>query len=274
MIALRYGTPPIVRPTGGLADTSSTPTRIPGAGTGFVFDEATPDALAERCLRCGDPGRARMGPPGMTWSAARHGAGLRFWEYRAPRRATWRMYRRAIGLRRELAPAASHVVRRSMSSQFVVQLPKSPRRARRRWPRRSPRAAWTCARSAAGHRRRRPRDPDHGRRPADEGGPGRGRLHVHRGRIDPRRGRRPAGRHGAAVARARRRRRQHLRPPVPGPLGRPGDVHVRRGRPGERAPHPRAQGVDRTRRRENGRGAGRAPARSVVGGSSRSTSPR
>ncbi len=49
MIALRYGTPPIVHRTGGLADTVIDATARPGAGTGFVFDRETPAALVEAC---------------------------------------------------------------------------------------------------------------------------------------------------------------------------------------------------------------------------------
>jgi len=49
MIALRYGTPPIVHRTGGLADTVVDVTRQPGAGTGFVFDEPTVGALLAAC---------------------------------------------------------------------------------------------------------------------------------------------------------------------------------------------------------------------------------
>ncbi len=45
MIALRYGTPPVVRRTGGLADSVVDVDEAPGAGTGFVFDDATPAAL-------------------------------------------------------------------------------------------------------------------------------------------------------------------------------------------------------------------------------------
>jgi starch synthase len=51
MIALRYGTPPIVRRTGGLADSVIDELRFPGEGTGFAFDAATPDALADACER-------------------------------------------------------------------------------------------------------------------------------------------------------------------------------------------------------------------------------
>jgi starch synthase len=43
MYALRYGTPPVVRRTGGLADTVIDATDK--AGTGFVFDEGRPEAL-------------------------------------------------------------------------------------------------------------------------------------------------------------------------------------------------------------------------------------
>ena len=75
MIALRYGTPPIVRRTGGLGDTVLDEAELPGHGTGFVFDEATPAALLVG-LRAGlafaaprADGRARRGrrssPRGM-----------------------------------------------------------------------------------------------------------------------------------------------------------------------------------------------------------------
>ncbi len=54
MIAMRYGTPPVARRTGGLADTIVDLGVDPAGGTGFLFDEATPSALAaavERALR-------------------------------------------------------------------------------------------------------------------------------------------------------------------------------------------------------------------------------
>jgi starch synthase len=46
MYSLRYGTLPIVRATGGLADTVANYDPATGDGTGFVFDDLTPDALA------------------------------------------------------------------------------------------------------------------------------------------------------------------------------------------------------------------------------------
>ena len=51
MISLRYGTPPVVRRTGGLADSVVDADERPGQGTGFVFDDATPAALVEAVRR-------------------------------------------------------------------------------------------------------------------------------------------------------------------------------------------------------------------------------
>jgi starch synthase len=46
MYSLRYGTLPIVRRTGGLADTVENYNEKTGDGTGFVFDDLTPKAIA------------------------------------------------------------------------------------------------------------------------------------------------------------------------------------------------------------------------------------
>lgn len=46
MYSLRYGTLPIVRRTGGLADTVESYDEKTGQGTGFVFDDLTPKAIA------------------------------------------------------------------------------------------------------------------------------------------------------------------------------------------------------------------------------------
>jgi starch synthase len=51
MIALRYGTPPIVHRTGGLADTVIDVTTHPKEGTGFVFDQPMVRALVDACDR-------------------------------------------------------------------------------------------------------------------------------------------------------------------------------------------------------------------------------
>ena len=49
MIALRYGTPPIVHRVGGLADTVIDETAHPGEGTGFSFSGATVEGLLVAC---------------------------------------------------------------------------------------------------------------------------------------------------------------------------------------------------------------------------------
>ena len=46
MYSLRYGTPPVVRRTGGLADTVEMWEPKTGKGTGFTFDEFSSQALA------------------------------------------------------------------------------------------------------------------------------------------------------------------------------------------------------------------------------------
>ena len=51
MIALRYGTVPIVRATGGLRDTVIDADANPEAGTGFAFDAAQPVAFVDACRR-------------------------------------------------------------------------------------------------------------------------------------------------------------------------------------------------------------------------------
>ena len=61
MYAMRYGTPPIVRRTGGLADTVLDDDATYGAGTGFVFELPTVEACTDAMLRAigafRDPGR-------------------------------------------------------------------------------------------------------------------------------------------------------------------------------------------------------------------------
>ncbi|HEU4674125.1 MAG TPA: glycogen/starch synthase [Candidatus Limnocylindrales bacterium] len=49
MIALRYGTPPVAHATGGLVDSIVDEATAPGAGTGFLFEAATPAGLVAAC---------------------------------------------------------------------------------------------------------------------------------------------------------------------------------------------------------------------------------
>jgi starch synthase len=59
MHALRYGTIPVVRRTGGLADTVRDEGESPGRGNGFLFDDVDPDALAHAAHRALNLLRAR-----------------------------------------------------------------------------------------------------------------------------------------------------------------------------------------------------------------------
>jgi len=63
LIAMRYATPPVVRRSGGLADTVIDADDDPVAGTGFVFGPASAEALAEAVRRAlaamDDPARFR-----------------------------------------------------------------------------------------------------------------------------------------------------------------------------------------------------------------------
>jgi starch synthase len=99
MIALRYGTPPIVHRTGGLADTVIDETANPGEGTGFVFDRPTPDDLLAAC----DRAFAARTAGGAAWEAlVDRGMTVDFdWATgSAPRYVE--AYRRAVAIRREL----------------------------------------------------------------------------------------------------------------------------------------------------------------------------
>jgi starch synthase len=98
MISLRYGTPPIVRHTGGLADTIADVDAEPDRGTGFVFEPPQPAAFLEACRRAiayraaGDGRWDRLLDRGMAvdfdW---RHASAPRYLE----------AYRRAIAVRAE-----------------------------------------------------------------------------------------------------------------------------------------------------------------------------
>jgi starch synthase len=103
MIALRYGTPPIVHRTGGLADTVIDETTHPRAGTGFAFTGATTARLLEACDRAirlrkrGGPAWEGLLDRGMAvdfdWVT---GSAPRYLE----------AYRRAVAIRRRGLPTA------------------------------------------------------------------------------------------------------------------------------------------------------------------------
>jgi starch synthase len=97
MISLRYGTPPIVRRTGGLADTVIDVRDRPRDGTGFVFDDATPVALAAACEAAVELRAAG----GADWDGlVRRGMAVDFdWDRGSATRYA-ALYRRAVAIRR------------------------------------------------------------------------------------------------------------------------------------------------------------------------------
>jgi starch synthase len=96
LYALRYGTIPVVRRTGGLADTVTDADAGP-TGTGFVFDAPTPDALWEALVRA----RAARDDPARWRALQRRGM---------QRDVTWGAAAAAYAARyRSLAPTAAEV---------------------------------------------------------------------------------------------------------------------------------------------------------------------
>jgi starch synthase len=98
MIALRYGTPPIARRTGGLADSILDLDEWPDAGTGFLFEEAAQAAFVAAVERAVTvfSGRERLAWEGLV----ERGMAADFsWET-ASARAYVGVYRRAMALRR------------------------------------------------------------------------------------------------------------------------------------------------------------------------------
>ena len=96
MIALRFGTPPVVRRTGGLADSVIDAHEHPGQGTGFVFDEASPEALVAAIVRA-----ARLRADPAAWAALRdRGMAVDFRWDTGPAPRYLEAYRRAAALRR------------------------------------------------------------------------------------------------------------------------------------------------------------------------------
>jgi len=93
MISMRYGTIPVVRVTGGLADTVLDDDEADGAGNGFSFHDPIAPALVDACLRAmaalADPPRWReLQARGMSAD----------YSWRGPAREYVAAYRRAIAL--------------------------------------------------------------------------------------------------------------------------------------------------------------------------------
>jgi starch synthase len=97
MISLRYGTPPIVRRTGGLADSVVDERTRTGEGTGFSFDAATPVALAQAC-EAAMTMRIAGGKPWQALVARGMAVDFEWSRGSAPRYAA--LYERAVAIRR------------------------------------------------------------------------------------------------------------------------------------------------------------------------------
>jgi starch synthase len=96
MVALRYGTPPIVRATGGLRDTVIDDDARPGEGTGFAFEGESGADLAAACARFAD----RYERGGAAWEALLdRGMAVDFDWRSSSAPAYLDAYRRAIELR-------------------------------------------------------------------------------------------------------------------------------------------------------------------------------
>ncbi|MFY9509456.1 MAG: glycogen synthase GlgA [Rubrivivax sp.] len=95
MYGLRYGTLPVVRRVGGLADTVSDLDTAPGAGTGFVFDAATPGAFQQAVQRA-----LQQRAAGAAWCAAMARAMAQPLSWEQPARAYLALYDTVLAARR------------------------------------------------------------------------------------------------------------------------------------------------------------------------------
>jgi len=99
MISFRYGTVPIVRRTGGLADTVRDYGEAPDdvKGVGFVFDQATPDGLADAVRRARDV----FVNGGAAWADLAREGMARDFSWKRSAREYGRAYRLALETRRK-----------------------------------------------------------------------------------------------------------------------------------------------------------------------------
>jgi starch synthase len=106
MIAMRYGTPPIVHATGGLRDTVADEHDRPGQGTGFAFRWLTADGLIWACEQALDRFEARDRRP-LGWDAlVERAMTVDFDWLNGPAPRYLAAYARAVDLRRSSLPTA------------------------------------------------------------------------------------------------------------------------------------------------------------------------
>ena len=101
MVGLRYGTPPIVRATGGLRDTVVDEDANPGTGTGFVFEGEDSRSLVEACVRFE---RHRISGPEAWEALLDRGMSVDFDWRSSSAPAYLAAYRRAISVRERTSP--------------------------------------------------------------------------------------------------------------------------------------------------------------------------
>jgi starch synthase len=98
MIAMRYGTPPIVSRTGGLADTVVDADAFPDEGTGYVFDEPTVPSLLDACRRA----MSHFLAGGYHWQEIQERGMAIDWSWESgPAEQYAASYQRAVSLRKE-----------------------------------------------------------------------------------------------------------------------------------------------------------------------------
>jgi len=102
LYSMRYGTPPVVRRTGGLADSVRDPAEAPlGEATGFVFE--APDAAA--LLAAVERGLAAFRDP-PTWRALQRNGMRSDFSWAASARAYLEVYQAAVAARDAARAAA------------------------------------------------------------------------------------------------------------------------------------------------------------------------
>ena len=103
LIAMRYGAVPVVRRTGGLAD-SVEPYDPPGGGTGFLFGEASAAAIVAALTQALAAFQDRQG-----WSALQRRGMARDWSWDRAAALYFELYERAIGMRARAAGTEGNV---------------------------------------------------------------------------------------------------------------------------------------------------------------------
>jgi len=104
MYSMGYGTPPVVRATGGLADTvtdASEHTLVNGTATGFVFDEAEPRALLEALQRAAALWRNKI-----AWGRLQRNGMLQDFSWDRSARSYVDLYRTTAGRGKPRSPTA------------------------------------------------------------------------------------------------------------------------------------------------------------------------